>query len=80
MPQAMTMPAFMEIWGRVHNVKVGYEQVAYEDFFAGLPSAMAEELGDSFRFIEEFGHCGSDPSVITPARVSRYYIQRSDFY
>lgn len=64
------MPKFIEIWGRIHGVKVGYEQVSYEEFFEGVPPAMREELGDSFKFIEEFGHCGGDPAVMRPEQVS----------
>ncbi|KAL5315173.1 hypothetical protein ACEPPN_017824 [Leptodophora sp. 'Broadleaf-Isolate-01'] len=67
--EAMTMPKFIEIWGRIHGVKVGYEQVSYEEFFEGVPPAMREELGDSFKFIEEFGHCGGDPAVMRPEQL-----------
>ncbi|KAG4427367.1 hypothetical protein IFR05_017150 [Cadophora sp. M221] len=64
--ECMTMLEFIDIWGRVQGVKVRYEQVSYEEFFGGVPTAMREELGDSFKFIEEFGHCGGDPAVMRP--------------
>jgi len=66
----MTMPRFMEIWGKVHGVKVSYEQVSYDKFFEGTPPALKEEIGDSFKFIEEFSISGGDPEVLTPAQVS----------
>lgn len=66
----MTMPRFMDIWGQIHGVKVSYEQVSYDDFFEGTPAALKEEIGDSFKFIEEFSISGGDPEVLTPAQVS----------
>ena len=65
----MTMPQFMEIWGKIHGVKVSYEQVSYDDFFEGTPAALKEEIGDSFKFIEDFTISGGDPEVLTPAQV-----------
>ncbi|KAH7389162.1 putative hscarg dehydrogenase [Cadophora sp. MPI-SDFR-AT-0126] len=66
---AMTMPQFMEIWGKVHGVKVAYEQVSYDEFFEGVPTILKEEIGDSFKFIEDFGITGGDPDVLTTAQL-----------
>lgn len=69
--ETMTMPRFMEIWGKVHGVKVSYEQVSYDKFFEGTPPALKEEIGDSFKFIEEFSISGGDPEVLTPAQLDQ---------
>ncbi|KAH7318968.1 putative hscarg dehydrogenase [Rhexocercosporidium sp. MPI-PUGE-AT-0058] len=69
--EAMTMPEFMDIWGKFHGVKIRYEQVSYEEFFEGIPTAMREELGDSFKYVEEFGICGGDPAVMRPEQLDQ---------
>ena len=63
------MPEFMDIWAKIHGVKIAYDQISYEEFFEGLPPVVLEELGDSFKYIEEFGQSGGDPSVLRPGQV-----------
>ncbi|KAK0124130.1 hypothetical protein ONS95_009113 [Cadophora gregata] len=67
--ETMTMPEFIETWGRVHGKKAAYEQVPYDEFFQGVPVAMKEEIGDSFKFIEDFGISGGEPDILTPAQL-----------
>ncbi|KAL2060094.1 hypothetical protein VTL71DRAFT_9916 [Oculimacula yallundae] len=57
--ESMTAPEYAAVWGKVHGVEVGFEQVSYDEFFDGFPKVVQEELGDSFKFLEEFGRCGA---------------------
>lgn len=65
----MTLPDWVEVWGRVLGKKTGYKQVSKEEMFEGVPAHMAQEIGDSFDYIEEFGFDGGDPDTIDPAQV-----------
>ncbi|CZT46719.1 related to nitrogen metabolic regulation protein nmr [Rhynchosporium secalis] len=69
--EAMTGLEFLAVWGKVLGVGTRYEEVSLEEFFAGLPAAMSEEMGDAFRFMEEFGHCGGDEEVLIPAQLEK---------
>ena len=66
----MTWPEWTELWGRVNGVKATFVQVSEEEYFAGMPEALKEELIDSFRYVEEFGYTGGDPDVVDPEEVS----------
>jgi hypothetical protein len=67
----MTFPDWVELWGRVLGVKTGYQQISREEMFEGIPSHMAQEIGDSFDYIEEFGFAGGDPDVVDPEQVRK---------
>lgn len=70
----MTFPDWVEVWGRVMGVKTGYKQVSKEEFFEGVPEYMAQEIGDSFDYIEEFGFDGGDPDTVDPKQVRLRYL------
>lgn len=65
----MTFPEWVEVWGRVLGVKVGFRQISKEKMFEGVPAPMAQEIGDGFDYIEEFGFAGGDPDVLDPHQV-----------
>lgn len=65
----MTFPEWAEAWGRVLGVKVRYQQISKEEMFEGVPGPIAQEIGDSFDYIEEFGFAGGDPDVLDPQQV-----------
>ncbi|KAG6356040.1 hypothetical protein INS49_015425 [Diaporthe citri] len=65
----MTFPEWVEVWGRVLGVKVGFRQISKEEMFEGVPEPMAQEIGDSFDYIEEFGFAGGDPEVLDPEQL-----------
>lgn len=65
----ITFPRFVEVWGRVLGVKTGYRQISMDEMFEGVPAHMAQEIGDSFDYIEEFGFHGGDPDVLDPREV-----------
>ncbi|KAH6892038.1 hypothetical protein B0T10DRAFT_482865 [Thelonectria olida] len=60
----MTFPEYAEAWGRVLGVKTTYKQVSKDEFYKDVPAALADELDDGFKYIEEFGFTGGDPDVI----------------
>lgn len=66
----MTFPEWAEAWGRVIGVKVAYRQVSMDEMFKGVPPVVAQEIGDSFDYLEEFGFAGGDPDVLDPEQVS----------
>lgn len=66
----MTFPEWAEVWGRVLGVKTRFQQISKEEMFEGVPAPMAQEIGDSFDYIEEFGFAGGDPDVLDPHQVS----------
>lgn len=65
----MTFPEWAEAWGRVMGVKVAYRQVSKDEMFEGVPPVVAQEIGDSFDYLEEFGFAGGDPDVLDPDHV-----------
>lgn len=65
----MTWPAWTELWGKVLGVKASFKQVSYEEFFTGVPEPVKAELADTFKYVEEFGYTGGDPSVVTVEQV-----------
>ncbi|KAG8163684.1 hypothetical protein KVR01_006981 [Diaporthe batatas] len=65
----VSFPAFAEAWGHVLGVKTAYRQTSMEDMFEGVPEHMAQEIGDSFLFIEEFGFHGGYPDVLDPRKL-----------
>ena len=73
--ETLTWPEWMRIWGEVNGVKAGFKQVSKEEFWKGIPEPLAEELSDSFDFIEEFGITGGDPDVLTADQVSGYSLK-----
>lgn len=68
--QSMTTREWIELWGRVMGVKVGFKQVSADEFFEGVPPPMKIELQDAFEYIEKFGYTGGDPDVLLPEKVS----------
>jgi hypothetical protein len=70
--QTMVWPEWMRIWGEVHGVKAGFKQVSRKEFWEGVPAPLAEEVGDSFEFIEKFGITGGDPDVLTAEKVRNH--------
>lgn len=65
----ITFAGFVEVWGRVLGVEAGYRQISKEEMFEGVPAPMAQEIGDGFDYIEEFGFEGGDPDVLDPRQV-----------
>lgn len=65
----MTFPEWAAVWGQVLGVKVRFQQISKEDMFEGVPAPIAQEIGDSFDYLEEFGFAGGDPDVLDPQQV-----------
>ncbi|KAI9899692.1 hypothetical protein N3K66_006153 [Trichothecium roseum] len=65
----MTLPAWAELWGRVHGVDVEYRQVSSEELFEGVPEPLMREIRDGFDYIHEFGLTGGDPDVLEPSQL-----------
>ncbi|KAH8891752.1 putative hscarg dehydrogenase [Thozetella sp. PMI_491] len=65
----MTFPEWIALWGKILGVKTGYKQVSRAEFFEGVPAPMAQELGDTYDFMEEFGFTGGDPDVLLPEQL-----------
>ncbi|KAF5018605.1 hypothetical protein F66182_9397 [Fusarium sp. NRRL 66182] len=63
--EEITFPEWMEIWGRVNGVKAAYKHISREELFEGIPEDFANEIGDSFDYIHEFGFTGGDPAVLS---------------
>ncbi|PSN73911.1 NAD(P)-binding protein [Corynespora cassiicola Philippines] len=53
------------IWARVHGVELSFERLPYEVLENSM-GPLGREMADMFRYIEEFGYDGSDPSVVYP--------------
>ena len=66
----MTFPQLMEVWGRVHGVRAAYKEISRAELFEGLPEAIAQEMGEDFEYLHEFGFTGRDPQVLQPDQVS----------
>lgn len=73
----MTFPEWVEVWGRVLGVKTRFQQISKEEMFERVPAPMAQEIGDSFDYIEEFGFAGGDPDVLDPHQVRLVQIFRT---
>ncbi|KAH8198078.1 hypothetical protein TruAng_007750 [Truncatella angustata] len=64
--QTMAWPEWVELWGRILGVEAGFKQVSREEFFAGTPKPVRDELWDSYEYCADFGYTGGDPEVLTP--------------
>lgn len=65
----MTLPEWMRVWGRVHGVKAGYQRITRKELFTGIPGPAADEMGDTFDYIHEFGYTGGDPTILEAEEV-----------
>ena len=59
-----------QLWGDTLGVKATFNQVSEESFFKGMPEPLSQELGDAFRYVQEYGYTGNDPDVVTVEQVS----------
>ncbi|KAJ4256822.1 hypothetical protein NW762_008918 [Fusarium torreyae] len=64
--EEMTLPKWVETWGRVNGVKASYKEISREELFEGVPEAFTNEIGDGFDYFHEFGLTGGDPAVLRP--------------
>jgi hypothetical protein len=64
--EMMTAARWMEIWGETMGVKTDFKRVSHDEFFAGTPVELKEEMADAFDYLEEFGYTGGDPNVLMP--------------
>ncbi|KAF5639621.1 nitrogen metabolic regulation nmr [Fusarium sp. NRRL 52700] len=62
--EEMTLPEWVEIWGRVNGVKAVYKEISRDELFEGVPEDFAKEIGDGFDYFHEFGLTGGDPAVL----------------
>ena len=66
----MTWPEYTKIWGDVMGVKIAYQQLSKDVFLESAPEVFRTEFIDGFNYLEEFGHTGGDPDVMTGEQVS----------
>ncbi|SCV33775.1 related to nitrogen metabolic regulation protein nmr [Fusarium fujikuroi] len=64
--EEMTLPKWVEIWGRVNGVKASYKEISRDELFEGVPEDFSNEIGDAFDYFHEFGLSGGDPAVLRP--------------
>jgi hypothetical protein len=59
------------VWCEVNSVPFGgFDEIPLEKYEKFLPvPGLGREIGEMMLFIEEFGYCGGDPSVVLPADV-----------
>ena len=57
---------YLRVWCEVNNVPFGdYDEIPIETFEQNFPlPGLGKEYGEMFRFIDEFGYTGGDPSVV----------------
>ncbi|KAI9172758.1 NmrA-like family domain-containing protein [Paramyrothecium foliicola] len=67
--QQMNFQDWMKLWGEIHGVEAGYKQISVEEFWQGVPEPLAEEIRDSWTFIEQYGHSGPDSDILRPEQV-----------
>ncbi len=41
-----------------------------DDYLRGVPDPLKKELAETLAYVEEFGHTGGDPEVLTTEQVS----------
>lgn len=68
--EMMTFSAWMELWGRVLDVQVAYEEVSPGEFYKGFPEPLGQELMDTNEYMIEFGYTGGNPEVMYPKEVN----------
>ncbi|KAF4494137.1 nitrogen metabolic regulation nmr [Fusarium agapanthi] len=64
--EEMTLPEWVEIWGRVNGVKASYKEISRDKLFVGVPEGFANEIGDAFDYFRELGLSDGDPAVLYP--------------
>ncbi|EHK96064.1 hypothetical protein M7I_8245 [Glarea lozoyensis 74030] len=68
--QFMTWPEWTKTWGDVLGVKAEFKTVPAEEFVEGVPKPLAQELSDTYLYLEEFGFDGGDSSVVAPEQLT----------
>ncbi|KAI9660352.1 MAG: hypothetical protein M1821_009702 [Bathelium mastoideum] len=63
--ESMSWPEWTRLWGDVLGVKATFKQVSADDFFRDVPGPLRDDLAEGFAYVEEFGHTGGDPEVMT---------------
>lgn len=67
----MSWAEFADVWGRVLGKQCRHEYMDATELEKLVGEEMGKEFGDMFRYAEEFGYDGGDPSVVTAQGVSR---------
>ncbi|KAF4959767.1 hypothetical protein FSARC_10644 [Fusarium sarcochroum] len=67
--EEMTLPKWVEIWGRANGVKAAYKEISRDELFEGVPEDFTNEIGDGFDYFHEFGLSGGDPAVLRPGEL-----------
>jgi hypothetical protein len=57
-------------WSDTLKVKATFKQVSVDEFWAGTPEPVKDELVETFAYVNEFGYIGRDPDVLTVDQVS----------
>jgi hypothetical protein len=66
---------WVEIWGRIMDVTCTYEEISDDVLPDMIPGGVGQELNDMFRYMDEFGYYGSDPTLTWPKDVSSHHHQ-----
>jgi hypothetical protein len=68
--EQMTWPKWTEAWSDTLKVKATFKQVSVDEFWAGTPEPVKDELVETFAYVDEFGYTGRDPDILTLDQVS----------
>jgi hypothetical protein len=52
----LTWPDWIATWGELTGTQTSYKQIAVEDMDEYLPGGLGKEIGQMYKFSEEFGY------------------------